>query len=61
MGGLEFNPETVIDKATFQNPHQYPDGIIYVLVNGQLVIENGEHTGALPSKVLRGAGYTKKT
>jgi N-acyl-D-amino-acid deacylase len=55
-----FNPETVIDKATFQNPHQYPEGIKYVLVNGQLVIENSEHTGALLGKVLRGAGYERK-
>ena len=55
-----FNPETVIDKATFQNPHQYPEGIKYVLVNGQLVIENSEHTGDLPGKVLRGSGYERK-
>jgi N-acyl-D-amino-acid deacylase len=48
-----FNPETVIDKATFQNPHQYPEGIIHVVVNGQRVINNGEHTGKLPGKILR--------
>lgn len=50
-----FNPKTVIDKATFQNPHQYPEGIEYVLVNGQLVIEKGGHTGVLPGRVLRRA------
>jgi len=47
-----FNPDTVIDKATFSQPHQYPEGIEYVLVNGSLVIENGKHTRALPGKVL---------
>jgi len=48
-----FHPETVNDKATFTDPHQYPDGIEYVIVNGTIVIEKGEHTGALPGKVLR--------
>jgi N-acyl-D-amino-acid deacylase len=47
-----FNPDTVIDKATFVEPQQYPEGIPYVMVNGAWVIENGEHTGALPGKVL---------
>jgi len=48
-----FNPETVIDKATFMEPHQYPEGIEYVIVNGTVVIDEGEHTGALPGRVLR--------
>jgi len=48
-----FNPRTVKDKATFTDPHQYPDGIEYVIVNGTIVIEKGEHTGALPGIVLR--------
>jgi len=48
-----FDPQTVIDKATFLEPHQYPVGIPFVLVNGQVVIENGEHTGALPGQLLR--------
>ncbi len=47
-----FDPETVADRATFSNPHQYPVGIEYVIVNGIPVIEQGEHTGALPGKVL---------
>lgn len=47
-----FNDQTVIDKATFVNPHQYAAGIEYVLVNGNLVIENGQHTGNLPGRVL---------
>ena len=48
-----FNPETVIDKATFADPHQYPVGINYVLVNGEIVIKEGEHTGTYPGKVIR--------
>ncbi len=47
------DPSTVEDRATYQAPHQYPRGIPYVLVNGTLVVERGEHTGALPGKVLR--------
>lgn len=48
-----FNPDKVIDKATYQDPHQYPEGIEYVLVNGEVVVERGEHTGILAGKVLR--------
>lgn len=47
--------ENVRDNATYANPHQYPDGIEYVLVNGQTVIEKGEHTGSFPGKVIRGS------
>lgn len=54
-----FDPETVIDMATYQDPHQYPEGIKHVIVNGRLVIENEEHTGVLSGKVLRGPGYTR--
>ena len=52
-----FDPEAVTDRATFENPHQYPDGIEFVIVNGEIVIEEGGHTGNLPGKVLRGPGY----
>ena len=48
-----FDADTVKDRATFENPHQYPAGIEYVLVNGSLVVEKGRHTGARPGKVLR--------
>ncbi len=48
-----FNPETIIDQATFENPHQYSIGIHHVLVNGISVIKNGKHTNAIPGKVLR--------
>jgi N-acyl-D-amino-acid deacylase len=52
-----FDPQTVIDRATFEEPQQYPVGIPYVIVNGVLVLDDGEHTGELPGRVLRGPGY----
>jgi len=52
-----FDPATVHDLATFDNPNQLSEGMDYVLVNGVPVIDNGKMTGALPGKVLRGAGY----
>ncbi len=48
-----FDPDKVIDKATFDEPHQYPEGIEYVIVNGNVVIAKGEHTEKLPGKVLK--------
>jgi N-acyl-D-amino-acid deacylase len=48
-----FDEEKVIDRATWENPHQYPEGIEYVLVNGKPVIKEGEHTGSLPGKILK--------
>lgn len=54
-----FDPQTVADRATYENPHQYPVGIPYVIVNGQPVVDSGNHTGALPGAVLRGPGYQK--
>ncbi|MGH7573864.1 MAG: N-acyl-D-amino-acid deacylase family protein [Longimicrobiales bacterium] len=47
-----FDPDTVIDRATFEAPHAYPVGIPYVIVNGELVIAEGEHTNARPGRVL---------
>jgi N-acyl-D-aspartate/D-glutamate deacylase len=47
-----FNPETVIDNATFEDPHQFPSGIEYVIVNGELTIRNGKHTGAKAGTML---------
>ena len=47
-----FDPATVIDQADFENPHQYPIGISYVLVNGQLAVDKGTHTGVLAGRVL---------
>jgi len=48
-----FDPDTVADMATYENPKQYPKGIDYVLVNGAVVIDKGHHTGARPGLVLR--------
>lgn len=48
-----FNPDTVIDRADFMNPHQYAQGIDYVLVNGAVVIDQGEHMGVLAGRVLQ--------
>ena len=47
-----FDPETVIDKATFQQARQYPDGIAYVLVNGQVSVDDGSFTGVTAGRVL---------
>ncbi len=52
-----FNPATVIDRATFEQPHQPSVGIEYVLVNGQVVINKGQLTSARPGRGLRGPGY----
>jgi N-acyl-D-amino-acid deacylase len=52
-----FDPGTVRDLATFDNPNQLSQGMEYVLVNGVPVIDKGKMTGAKPGKVLRGAGY----
>lgn len=54
-----FNPETIQDHATFTDPHQLSSGMIHVLVNGKQVLENGDHTGAMPGRVVRGPGYKK--
>jgi N-acyl-D-aspartate/D-glutamate deacylase len=48
-----FDPDQVAARATFDNPKQFPAGIDYVIVNGQLVVDQGEHTGALPGRALR--------
>jgi dihydroorotase/N-acyl-D-amino-acid deacylase len=52
-----FDPASVTDKATFENPHQYSEGVSLVLVNGKPVWEDGKFTGNLPGKILRGPGY----
>ena len=52
-----FDPATVRDRATFDNPNQLSEGMEYVLVNGVPVIDQGKMTGALPGKVLRGPAY----
>ncbi|WP_373075162.1 amidohydrolase family protein [Zeaxanthinibacter enoshimensis] len=55
-----FDPAKIQDHATFEKPHQYASGVEYVLVNGTPVLEEGEHTGSTPGRVVRGPGYQKK-
>jgi len=52
-----FDPATIIDRATFDQPHQLSTGVQYVFVNGVAVVSNGQHTGAKPGRLVRGPGY----
>ena len=53
-----FDPETISDHATFEEPHQYSTGMVHVFVNGQQVLLDGEHTDALPGQVVRGPAWS---
>ena len=55
-----FDPNEITDNATYENPKQYAVGMKFVLVNGVTVLSNGEHTGAMPGKIVRGPGWKKK-
>lgn len=48
-----FDPATVVDRATYTDPFHYPEGIVHVVVNGQLVLDGGKPTGAKPGRALR--------
>ena len=52
-----FDPATIQDHATFDNPRQYATGVVHVFVNGVQVLRDGEHTGAKPGRVVRGPGW----
>ena len=54
-----FDPNKVIDRATFEMPNQYPIGIEYVLVNGKISVDKGQRTAALAGRALRGPGYKR--
>ena len=56
---VAFDPATVGDRATFEQPHQLSTGIQYVFVNGVAVVRNGEVTGAKPGRIVRGPGWTR--
>ena len=56
---IVFDPATVQDHATFIDPHQYSTGMVHVFVNGEQVLEDGEHTGATPGRFVRGPGWTE--
>jgi N-acyl-D-amino-acid deacylase len=51
-----FDPKTIADKATYENPHQYSVGVKHVFVNGVQVLKDGEHTGAKPGRAVWGPG-----
>lgn len=56
-----FDPAAIGDRASFEDPHQYAAGVVHVFVNGEQVLKDGEHTGALPGRVVRGPGWTGHT
>jgi N-acyl-D-amino-acid deacylase len=58
---VAFEPDEIRDNATFRQPHQLATGMVHVFVNGVHVLKDGEHTGALPGRVVRGPGWTAPT
>ena len=54
---IVFDPIEINDKATFEKPHQYAVGMKHVFVNGIQVLNDGNHTGAMPGKIVRGPGW----
>lgn len=54
-----FDPARVLDRADFKNPHQYAEGFLHVIVNGQAVLLHGKLTSARPGRVLYGPGYRR--
>lgn len=55
-----FNAATIIDNATYEKPHQYATGVEYVIVNGKVVLDRGQHSGARPGTILYGPGKLAK-
>lgn len=55
-----FDPQTIIDRATYENPHQYSAGMKHVFVNGVQVLDHGSHTGATPGRIIRGPAWNGK-
>jgi dihydroorotase/N-acyl-D-amino-acid deacylase len=56
-----FDPNTISDNATFEQPQQLSSGVSYVIVNGVPVVDEGKITSALPGRALRGPGYRPKS
>ncbi len=54
-----FDPQTITDRATFEEPHQLATGVQHVFVNGEQVLRDGEHTGATPGRFVKGPGYVE--
>ena len=55
-----FDPNTIIDRATYERPHQLSVGVRYVLVNGVLVVDGARVTGAKPGMIVRGPGWVAR-
>ena len=55
-----FDPATIEDRATFDEPHQYAEGVVHVFVNGSQVLDQGNHTGATPGRCVRGPGWNRQ-
>ena len=55
-----FDANKIIDKATFEDPHQFAEGMVHVFVNGTQVLENGNHTNAKPGRFVKGPGWKGK-
>jgi N-acyl-D-amino-acid deacylase len=55
-----FDENTIADKATFENPHQYADGFSWVLVNGEIVFDGSKMTGRMPGEALFGNGFENR-
>jgi N-acyl-D-aspartate/D-glutamate deacylase len=56
-----FDPKTIGDRSTYEQPHQYSTGVRHVWVNGVQVLKDGEHTGEKPGRVVRGPGWKART
>ena len=56
-----FDPDTIADRATYEQPHQYSTGVTHVWVNGTQVLKDGEHTGSTPGRVVHGPGWKPRT
>ena len=54
-----FDPDSIQDRSTFEEPHQYATGVTQVFVNGIQVLKDGEHTDAKPGRFIKGPGYKK--
>jgi N-acyl-D-amino-acid deacylase len=54
---VAFDPATIQDRATYEEPHQYAVGMVHVWVNGTPVLQDGDHTGATPGRAVRGPGW----
>jgi N-acyl-D-amino-acid deacylase len=55
-----FNPDVIKDNATYENSHEYATGMMHVFVNGTQVLDNGNHTGKMPGRAIRGPGWNGK-